>query len=245
MKLLVRNIILFIFLFSTGFAQEKSAINLNFGADLVSRYIWRGMDLGGNPSTPQFQPFVNFDFNLSCNHTLTLGAWGSYGFTGSYNESDLSVKYTFTKEDFGTITASVIDFYFPYEQLDFFNYNSDGTGSHIVEMDLSYDGTADFPIHLLIANNLVNRTEGDKTLYAEIGYTVPVNEYSLYFVVGGANGTSVWNQVNEDGFKLTNIGVTASKVVKISETFSFPVWVSYVVNPHLKTSYVFAKVNLF
>ncbi|HPN36913.1 MAG TPA: hypothetical protein PL041_00830 [Melioribacteraceae bacterium] len=242
---LSKTIIVFLLFISHSFAQEKPALNVTFGTDLVSRYIWRGMDLGGNPSTPQFQPFVNFDFNFACSHTLTLGAWGSYGFTGSYSENDLSIKYTFYKEDFGTISASVIDFYFPFEKLDFFNYNNDGTGSHIVEMDLAYDGTPDFPIHLLVANNLINRVEGDKTLYAEMGYTVNINNYSIYFVVGGANGTSFWNQVNEKGFKLTNIGVTASKVVKISDTFSFPVWVSYVVNPHLKTSYVFAKVNLF
>lgn len=238
-------LLLIVFLSFNGFAQGKSLLNLNFGADLVSRYIWRGMDLGGNPSTPQFQPFLNFDFNVSGNSTFTLGAWGSYGFTGSYSESDLSLKYAYSNENLGTISASVIDFYFPYEKLDFFNYNNDGTGSHIVEMDLAYDGTSDFPIHLLIANNLINRVEGDKSLYAEIGYTVLVKDYSLYFVVGGANGKSFWNQVNEDGFKLTNLGVTASKVIKISDSFSFPVWVSYVVNPHLKTSYVFAKVNLF
>lgn len=238
-------LILAILLSNLLFAQERSKFDVGFGADLVSRYIWRGMDLGGNPSTPQFQPFINFNYNVTQYSTFTLGAWGSYGFTGSYSESDLSVKYAFSKNDFGSLSVSVIDFYFPFENLDFFNYNDDGSGSHIVEMDLAYDGTQDFPIHLLVANNLINRTEGDKTLYAEIGYTVPVNDYQLYFVVGGANGISFWNQVKDKGFKLTNIGVTASKIVKISDTFSFPVWVSYVVNPHLKTSYIFAKVNIF
>jgi len=51
--------------------------------------------------------------------------------------------------------------------------------------------------------------------------------------------------VSEEGFKLTNVGLTASKSVKISEEYSVPVALSWVVNPHLKKSYITAKITLF
>ncbi len=237
--------ILLFLVFVVEKAEGQGNVSANFGADLVSRYIWRGMDLGGVPSTPQFQPYLNLDFGLSGYSTLTLGAWGSYGFTGSYSESDLSVKYAYKQENFGTISFSVIDFYFPYEGLSFFNYNNDGTGSHVIEADLAYDGDAEFPIHLLVASNLVNRVEGDKTLYAEIGYTVKLNDYDLYFVAGGAQGKSSWNQVNDDTFAITNLGITAAKNLSISNSYNIPVAISYIINPHQKISYIFVKATLF
>lgn len=240
-----KTLLLFFMVFVVIKAEEAGSVNAYFGADLVSRYIWRGMDLGGMPSTPQFQPYLSLEMGLSKYSTFSLGAWGSYGFTGSYSESDLSVKYAFSKENFGTISLAIIDFYFPYENLNFFNFNSDGTGSHIIEADLAYDGDAEFPIHLLVASNLLNRVEGDKTLYAEVGYTFKLNNYELYFVAGGAQGESYWNQVYNNGFKITNLGATASKKLTISENFSIPVAVSYVINPHHKISYIFVKAGIF
>jgi hypothetical protein len=51
-------------------SQDESPVQ--FGADLMSRYIWRGLDAGGD--SPSLQPFMLL--NLSSNdttHTFELG----------------------------------------------------------------------------------------------------------------------------------------------------------------------------
>ena len=50
---------------STIFAQD-----LNLGADFVSRYIWRGLDVA---STPSLQPTIEYN-----NSGLNVGLWGAY-----------------------------------------------------------------------------------------------------------------------------------------------------------------------
>ncbi|MFH0736683.1 MAG: hypothetical protein V1773_19125 [bacterium] len=61
---------------------DKCFIDVSVGADVVSRYLWRGMEFGGNPATPQFQPWISFNFQLNDENSITVGGWGSYGFTG-------------------------------------------------------------------------------------------------------------------------------------------------------------------
>jgi hypothetical protein len=55
-------------------AQENGNSNFSIGADAVSRYIWRGLNLGG--ATPHIQPFMEYSFGET---GLAIGAWGSYG----------------------------------------------------------------------------------------------------------------------------------------------------------------------
>ena len=51
---------------TTAKAQE-----LSVGTDIVSRYIWRGIDLGGN--TPSIQPTLEFSTG-----GFAVGFWGAY-----------------------------------------------------------------------------------------------------------------------------------------------------------------------
>ena len=78
-----------------------------FGADLVSRYVFRGLDYGDSPA---IQPAFTFS-----KKGFSLGAWGSYAFiaTPTGIEADLFTSYEF---DFG-LSAGITDYYFPDERL--------------------------------------------------------------------------------------------------------------------------------
>ena len=59
--------------------SDKCFVDVNFGADIVSRYLWRGMEFGGTSTTaatPQFQPWISFNFQLNDENSITVGAWG-------------------------------------------------------------------------------------------------------------------------------------------------------------------------
>lgn len=82
---------------------------LTYGGDAVSRYIWRGADLGDPVSytdpaewqnnTPAIQPGVTYTFD----NNLSVGLWGSYGLgkngSNEIDELDYLVGYTFNFKD--------------------------------------------------------------------------------------------------------------------------------------------------
>ena len=53
-------------------AQERGQWSLSVGADAVSHYLWRGMELGG----PSLQPSAYFDYAQG-DWAVSLGMWGT------------------------------------------------------------------------------------------------------------------------------------------------------------------------
>ncbi|MFH0736682.1 MAG: hypothetical protein V1773_19120 [bacterium] len=145
--------------------------------------------------------------------------------------------------EFGTLALTVSDYYYPYAGISYFNFENDGLGAHTIELAFSYDGTEKFPIHLAVSNNILNDVGGTKSFYSEIGYSVSVNDVSLFFFTGGGLGVSPWHMINEDGFRIINAGVTASKSVKITDDYSLPIGLTWLINPELKKSYIAVKVS--
>ncbi len=94
---------------SVGISAQDKTSNFSMGADLVSRYIWRGVDFGG-PS-PHIQPYLEYAFG---NTGLTLGTWASQSVGGISTgaEADLYLNY----EVADLFTVGVTDYYFPSDQ---------------------------------------------------------------------------------------------------------------------------------
>ena len=76
----------------------------DFGADLVSSYVWRGTQFG---SGAHVQPYMDLGSG-----SLTGGVWGSFPTSakGGGNELDLWVSY-----DFGPLALTVTNYTFPGE----------------------------------------------------------------------------------------------------------------------------------
>ncbi len=197
-------------------AQDKeSKLKLDFGADLVSRYIWRGTDFG---NTPSVQP----GFTLAIDK-FEIGAWGNYGLssnTGSL-EADLFASYSF---DFG-LGIIVTDYYFPGESTfldkttnnivpvragNYFDYEN----AHTIELGLSYE----------IKNLTVSgyyMIEGDS--YGEVSYAL--GNTSVF--VGAGDGAYT---VDGD-FNVCNVGLGYSKEVAVSDKYKLPLFGQFILNP--------------
>ena len=102
--------------------EEDNSSPISVGADLVSRFVWRGTDFGGSPS---IQPCIEADI-----FGLTLGAWGAYTVNApGAQEADLYISYTIAD----LVSLGFTDYFYPDDAAGMMNYFSDST--HIVEFN--------------------------------------------------------------------------------------------------------------
>lgn len=210
--------------------QQKS--NLSIGADVYNRYIWRGINLGGN--TMSIQPSLEYSFG---NSGLVVGAWGAFSMGGqTVQEIDLYLKYT----PIDLFTITVTDYFFPDDRggYDYFEYREDLT-SHIIEAAVSFNGLEGLPLTALFAMNL-HGDEANST-YFELGYAFDLKGDVGLSLFAGATltepGPGETGFYGQEQAGLINLGVTGSKELKITETFSLPVSSSLIINP--EANYIF------
>ncbi len=228
-------------------AQENSS-NFSMGADMVSRYVWRGINLGG-PS-PAIQPFAEYSFGES---GLSIGAWGSYstGF-GLYGaEADLYISFDATD----WLNFTITDYFFPsdeaFEANDYFNYSSDETG-HTIEAMVTVGGSDAVPFYATFAINIFGDDgvdeNGDKynAKYLEVGYNRAFQDFDASIFAGFALddpktdlGGAGWYG---DDAGIINLGITISKDIKIVDK-SLPVFSSLIFNPEAGNFYIVAGVS--
>ena len=231
-----RFYILYLFLWSSIIWGQSPATrqkdSLSIGADLMSRYIFRGMDIGASPSIQPNLTYTNGKFNV--------GLWGAYTLNKfETQEADIFVTYNINDNFSLTLT----DYFFPSEtgSYNYFDYKKDTTG-HLLEGNLTYAGNNKFPIQCMIAINFYGsdairlNNDGSKkdiqySTYTEISYPF---KYFKAFI--GANLTKAHTDLGETGFYgndigIVNLGLTAHKEVKVSPTYNLPMSLSFITNP--------------
>ncbi len=201
--------------------EEEASSSFDAGADIVSNYIWRGSKFGTGPAV---QPYVEFSAG-----NFALGSWGSFGITDNESpEADLYLSYGF---DFG-LSIGITDYYFPGS--DYFDYST-ASGSHGFEVNLGYE-VGGFSLG---GNYMLNEAPGAGTvggdMYFELGYSLE----SVSLFVGGGDG---WHTSTGD-FALTNIGLSVSKELEMTETFSLPLSGAVILNPETEQFYVVVGVS--
>lgn len=201
-------------------AQEKGG-KFDLGADIVSRYVWRGTDFGNSPAV---QPWLSYS-----NSGFTIGAWGSYSTNGnSMQEADLFVSYDLND----ALTFTVTDYFFPTGWADgdnYFDFNEDSTG-HVLEGTIAFNGVDVFPVSLSASYNFYG-ADSDNSLYVELGYGNTFKDIDYNLFVGGATGNYYLYGENDNEFGVVNLGLTLAKEIAISDKFSLPVHGSLITNP--------------
>jgi hypothetical protein len=232
-------------------AQEKSSlIDYDFGADLMSKYVWRGTQFGG--SYPVIQPHAELSVG-----PVKLGAWGAYTIAGPnpYQEFDLYLAADLMD---GLFTLTLTDYYFPdTSDYKYFQYNKDKTG-HILEGTVAFNGNDKIPFSLLVAMNFygadAQKINDDPTSpdfntksgiqyssYAELGYAFKIKEVELNAFAGMAFNNpkaadASIGYIGETGFYGTglgvvNLGLQASKQLQITEKYALPLSCAVITNP--------------
>lgn len=230
---------MFSFLFLSVFAQEDTlketscSGKLEVKADLMSRYIWRGINSGGN-NVPSIQPSITYSVG-----GFSLGLWGenSIGSDNYLQEVDFVLSYN--NEYFGIILTDYFTRNDTAKTNHFFEFDDEKT-SHCVEVALFSAPIKELPIGVLFAINVwgadAKNKDGDiyYTSYMELSYEKTIKDTDLKVFLG-----STLNKPDEglEGFYknenngVINVGFTLSKELKITDKFSVPIQSSFIVNP--------------
>jgi len=180
--------------------DQESSSPFDVGADLVSSYLWRGTKYGTGPA---IQPYLSVAVG-----GFEIGGWGSYCFTSNEAaEADLYLSYGF---DFG-LSIGLTDYYFPGTE--YFDYSTE-SGAHAFEINLGYEIKGFSLAANWIMNEAGSAGSAGNDLYFEAGYGF--NYFSLF--LGAGNG---WHSSDGD-FAFCNLGISAEKEIKITDTFSLP-----------------------
>ena len=97
----MRNIFFSAVIFSGLVAIPASAVNFDFGADAVSRYVWRGGDAGDD--SPAIQPAISATW---LDGSLETGYWGSYSIASGATGPEIDSYITYHA---GPISISLTD----------------------------------------------------------------------------------------------------------------------------------------
>ena len=189
----------------SSMAQDK--VEFGVGADVVSKYIWRGTDLGG----PSIQPSLSVAYK-----GLSLTAWGSIGFD---SEDDKEVDLTLAYET-GNFSLSVTDYWYP-----------EYSGAHTFEAQIGYD------FGLLAANWYTNFAGDDEEYASYISLIAPFSLIGLDWEaeVGATPwGTDYYGT---DKFSVCDLSLGASKEFNIGKSFSTTLFAKATYNPTIEKFY--------
>jgi hypothetical protein len=212
---------------SLGFGQAK------VGVDIYSRYIWRGADYGNSAS---LQPALTYTIG-----DFSIGAWGSYALTGGYSEDDIWASYSV-----GPVALYLTDYYVPTTppSLTFFNYSNKG-GAHVVEVGLGYTGPASMPISITGYVNVLNDTSN--SIYIQASYPI-ISDLSLTVGLTPTKGiytpADPLHSSRTSGAGLVYVGFTATKTIKVTDSFSIPFNAQYIMNPYSEAAYLIFGISL-
>ena len=245
------SLLMLLFSMTIIFAQKtqntKKKDTLTIGVDLMSRYIFRGTELGG--ASPSMQPNLAYTRGK-----FTIGLWGAYAInqTAASQEADIYATYTISKK----ISITLTDYFFPTDDgnYKYFDYNKLTTG-HLLEASISYSGTKKTPLSILVATNFYGsdpiRLNADGTRkgiqyssYAEFSYA-----FKKFDAFVGFNLTKPNKNLGESGFYVNtlgvvNLGIKAGRKVKITKTFYLPLTFSLITNPQAQKIYFVFGISI-
>lgn len=203
-------------------------IETTVGAVVVSRYIWRGCDLG----EAAIQPTLGVS---AAGFDLTF--WGSTGIVNwtDTKEFDITLSY-----GIAGLSVGVTDYWFnagpePYGR--YFKYEKETT-NHVFEAFAGYD--LDFASISWYTNFAGNdfKDDGSRAFssYFEIAAPFSLGDTDWSASVGFVPfGTPFYGT---EGFAVTNISLSAAKSIAVTEGFSVPISAGLTVNPCSEMAYL-------
>jgi hypothetical protein len=234
----MKKIVLFamgLVLSSTALAQEK--VETTIRGDLVSSYIWRGQDLGSTA----IQPTLGVGYK-----GLSLTAWGSYGLVNAddVKEFDLTLDYTI-----GGLSIGITDYWF--SRMDggdpdgrYFKYEAHGT-NHVFEGYIGYDfGFAALRWFTNFAGNDGTNKDGKRAYSSYVEVNVPFKLATVDWTATAGAVPYCTTSYGTTGFAVTNLALKATKDIKITDSFSIPIFGQVVANPCSQKAYLVLGLSL-
>ena len=199
------------------------------GLDLQTKYMWRGMEIMPQNSSPVIFPFCSYSIK-----GLYLYAMGGYALNGQYSEVDLGASYTWKG-----ITVGFNDYYYPTVDGNYDNYFSSDSNGHWLEATLTY-APEKVPVWVTLSNffygpdKYVDANGAEKQAYSsylEVGtYFDFLDNNRVSLTIGSALNKSCYNGYMKN-FSICNIEGKYTYNVTFKNEWVLPLSVSYIYNP--------------
>jgi len=212
---------------ATAFAQDE--VETTISGDVVSSYIWRGQDLG----SAAVQPTLGVAYK-----GLSLSAWGSYGLAdpADTKEFDLTLAYTA-----GAFNIGITDYWFNAgldPEARYFKYDAHGT-NHVFEANIGYDfGLASVQWFTNFSGNDGVNKDGKRAYSSYLEVAVPFKLATVDWTATAGAVPFATDFYGTTGFAVTNLALKATKDIKVTDSFSVPVFGQVVANPCSQKAYL-------
>ena len=215
---------------ATVFAQTE--IETTISTDVVSLYIWRGEECG----SVSLQPTLGIGYK-----GLSLTAWGSVGLSEPTDakEFDLTASYAI-----GNLNIGITDYWFNDPEERYFLYDAHKM-SHVFEANFGSDfGLASVQWFTNFAGNDGVNKDGKRAYssYAEV--VVPFKLASVDWTATAGAVPFATSYYGTNGFAVTNLSLRATKDIKVTDTFSVPVFAEVDTNPCSQKAYLVFGLTL-
>lgn len=234
-----------------GMAQEAELKDspINFTVNLQSNHLWRGLII---TDKPVIMVFTSVKINES--GSFTTGFWGGMATSNDYDGThykEINYYIQYAANGFSVGLWDLLNTR-GVESPDVWDYDKETTG-HLLDFRTSYNFGEEFPLTLEADVLLYGRgdsqfdTNGDLeqrySTYVQVSYPLVKDSKVNFNAFAGAafsfNGDTHLYGDGEQNFDLVNVGLTASKTLKLLD-LSIPVSATTLWNPAQK----FARVQL-
>ena len=210
---------------SMTYAQDK--VEASVGADLVSSYIWRGQKLGD----AAIQPSASLSYK-----GLSITAWGSYPIVTSADNKEIDLTLAYTT---GGFNIGITDYFAAGDNERYFMYEAHKT-AHVFEANIGYDfGPFSFQWFTNFAGADGLNKDGDRAYssYFELAAPFKLGGLDWTATVGAVPYATDFYASSASGFAVTNITVKATKDIKVTDSFTLPLFASITANPSSEKAY--------
>jgi hypothetical protein len=223
-------------------SARAEGFEVGLGADAVSSYVWRGTFCGG----AAVQPALSLSYG-----GFSLGAWGSVDIASvDAKELDLSLGYSI-----GNLSLGITDYWWngegaPYGYYKYIESKDFATG-HLFEGTIGYsvgNFSASWSTFFLgdkLFNEETKKAEEQFSTFIEASYGFDIKGISFTPSIGIVPWAST--QYHKEGstrdFTLATISFTASKEIKITDSFSLPVFSQLVFAPEQDNAFLVFGVS--
>ena len=209
---------------TTTMAQDKFEVSLE--ADVVSKYVWRGFDQGSGASV---QPSLGLAYK-----GVSLSAWGSTSITDlEPKEFDITLGYSI-----GGLGITVTDYWWSGESGKYGYYKD----SHYFEGALSYHFGEKVPLTLSVATMFAGADKNPEdnqnfSTYFNASYDIACpGDVTLTPSIGVSTKSYLYTGEKISG--LTDISLKAARSIKVTDSFSIPIFVQATVSPVMDKTYL-------
>lgn len=203
----------------TTTASSAKAADLEFGADLVSTYVWRGAYQTG----ASIQPGATLSFG-----GFSIGAWGStaIGLTSSNpKEVDFSLGY-----EIGNLSIGVCDYWWSGQGAKYFDAND-----HYYEATIGYA----FGDHFSAAvSTMFAGADEDFSTYIDLAYGFSLSDLDCSVGVGFTPFAGAYTGIYDEGFSVCSISLSAAKTVAITPSFELPLFAQIILSPSTDDAFI-------